>query len=136
MRGMFNHLSNFDVINVVDPEDKTTTFNVFDIDLTGYVGVGLVILQLGVCGGTGTSLIVKLREHNTAGGADVADIPNTELDGNVFATKTQASDNTFETKRVNLHRANRYFAITATIAGTSPTFLMSVCLILPGKQHS
>jgi len=110
------------VIELLAPVRRTATATGDAIDLRDYVGDLKVILSTSAGGDTDHTLNVKLTECDTSGGtyADVS--------GAVFTEVTDAADST-ESITVNVDGLKRYVKAVATIAGTSPTFDMSLVAV-------
>jgi len=99
---------------------QTATFNGTAIDVVDYEGLLALTLSIGAVTGTTPTLDLKVQSSATSGGTFV-DVP-----GAVWAQKAAAAADTVDKITIDLDACQRWIRIVATIAGTSPSFTMSV----------
>jgi hypothetical protein len=117
----------FAVANVLRPASYTTTAGgTAAIDLTGYEGVCKLVIEVGASGGTTPTL--SLGINDSADNSSFAAAANITAPGSATASTTYSVD-------VDTRRVRRYLQFVPTIAGTSPTWLLSVSLVGPKKYR-
>lgn len=112
-------LSNsYKAFSLIRPQAATATVTGTGVDLAGYLDDALATVNLGAASGTSATCIVTIQGSND-------DSSYTTL--TTFGTLTDTSDNKLACGRVNL-AGYRYVRAVATIAGTTPSFLLDVVL--------
>ncbi len=99
------------------PQVATSTVTGTGVDLDNTIAV-FAELQVGTVSGTTPTLDVKLQESDTSGGT-YTDIPGAAIAQVTASTKIDGID---------AKRTKRWFRALATIAGTTPSFALSVSL--------
>lgn len=106
--------------NSLAPASRTATANGTGVDLQGYVGDAVAILNSAAGTGTTPTLAVKIQDSaDNSAFADVA--------GYTFTTVTDAAAS-LQTLKVDTRLARRYVRAVATIGGTTPVFVSGVTL--------
>lgn len=119
---------NYKAISLVRPQVATSTVTGTGVDTLGYADDAMVIVDLGAASGTSATNIITIQTSPDN---------STWTTVTTFGTLTDTSDNKIACGRINLDAANRrYVRALCTIAGTSPSFAFSVCLVLRAEQGS
>lgn len=107
------------VTQLSTPQARTATFTSTSLDTKDYEGDLLMTQDIGAVAGTTPTLDGKLQDSaDNSAWADVT--------GETFTQVTVSSN--LQTKRVDKRVARRYVRYAGTIAGTSPSFTMSVTI--------
>lgn len=109
------------------PATRTANGDGTGIDLTSSEGPVTAVLGLGAASGTSATLDVKLQESDD-------NSTYTDISGATFSQLTDTSDNTV-LAIATWNRKKRYVRASATIAGTSPSFLFGVTVHSPKKSY-
>jgi hypothetical protein len=128
-------MSSIDMVNyftstqVVDPAAATSTVTSSSHDCRDCGPDVYVIASLGAATGTSPTCDVKLQESRNENSADpeAADAWS-DITGATLTQMTGTSDNTLFTGQFH-NRKERYVRAVATIAGTSPSFLLGIILM-------
>ena len=104
----------------ITPQTATATVTGTGIDCSGYEEV-VYALMVGAVSGTTPTLDAKIQESATVGGT------YTDITGAVFAQVTTATHQLHLSVRVNT--AKPFQRVLATIAGTTPSYALSVALL-------
>ena len=104
----------------ITPQTATATVTGTGIDCSGKEEV-VYVLMVGAVSGTSPTLDVKIQESATLGGT------YTDITGATIAQVTTATHQLHVGARVNT--AKPFQRVLATIAGTTPSFLMSVAML-------
>lgn len=114
--------------SLVDPEAKTATFNSGSVDCLERNADLMAILQLGAITGTSVTVDIKLTESDDDFSSD-----NSDIEGAVFTQFDETADNSLAA--VNGRRTKRYVRAEVTIAGTTPSALMGLSLLVEAAKQ-
>lgn len=109
-------------ISLIRPQTATSTVTGTGVDLMGYNDDCVAYFDLGAASGTGPSCIVTI---------ETSPDNSTWTVRTTFSTADDTSDNKSACAKVTLDGTNRrYIRAVATIAGTTPSFAITVgCLV-------
>lgn len=106
------------------PAARTASANGTSVDLQGYDGDVLAVLDSAA--GTGTSPTMDVKVQDSADNSAFADVTGLTFTQVINAVSLQ-------TLRIDSRSVRRYIRLVATIGGTTPSFT-AVGLIVGGKQ--
>lgn len=117
---MFNLHGKTSVKQLLAPAVRTASANGTGVDKSALIGIGKVIVYTGAVSGTTPTSDVKIQD--SADNSTWADVTG------AAATQVTAANGVAEFQ-VNLDATAKYLRAVNTIAGTTPSFAQSVCLI-------
>lgn len=106
---------------------RTASGNGAAVDLQGYVGKIMVVLDSALGTGTTPTLDVKLQDCDTSGGTYA------DISGATFTQVTGAAGAGAQKMGVDVRGVRRFIRAVATIAGSTPSFACAV-LVAGQKQ--
>jgi hypothetical protein len=116
----------YKAISLIRPQTATATVTGTGVSIDSYLGDAAAIVNLGAASGTSATCIVTIQ-----GSAD----DSTYTTITTFGTLTDTSDNKLACGSVALG-GYKYVRAVATLAGTSPSFLLDCVLMIASETAS
>ena len=117
------------VKQLIVPQTATTTVTGVGIDRKGFDNA-TIIVSIGATLTTTETLSIAIQESDTVGGTYVA------ITGAVFPNFTGTDDNKTAIGAIDLKKRKAFIRAVGTIAGTTPSFALSVEALLSNAPAS
>lgn len=115
---MHSLVNSYKAFSLIRPQTATSTVTGTGVDLLGYLDDAIATVNLGAASGTSATCIVTIQGSND---------DSTYTTVTTFGTLSDTSDNKLACGTVSLV-GYRYCRAVATLAGTSPSYLIDVVL--------